>query len=363
MKILIADDHALFRDSLRSLLDARGFEVVGEARKGREAVELARRLQPDVVLMDLSMPELDGLAATRLISAEHARGEGGVLTASDEDAQLFEAIKSGAQGYLLKNLESRGALRPPRGGRPRRARPDAAAGRQAPPGVRPPAPARPSSPRPRRPDRPRAGGAGAAGRRHHLEPQAGQALGVSENTVKFHVRNILDKLHLHNRAQVVGFALRHGIVARGRRHEAAVMAQACWPVMAPIIRGAGRRSARAKKRTKSDSVRIPTTREPSTTGRQPYLFWNMIRAASASDWPASAVSTSEVITSSTWMRCITVHCWLRELRALDQRVAQQVAVGEQADQVAVPVDHDQMAEPVVEHQLVGRGDASRRDGR
>jgi DNA-binding NarL/FixJ family response regulator len=106
MNILIADDHALFRDSLRSLLEVRGLTVVGEARNGREAVELTRQLKPDVVLMDLSMPEMDGLAATRLISADHPEVKVVVLTASDEDAKLFEAIKSGAQGYLLKNLES-----------------------------------------------------------------------------------------------------------------------------------------------------------------------------------------------------------------------------------------------------------------
>ena len=96
MKILIADDHALFRDSLRSLLEAHGLEVLGEAKNGREAVELARQLKPEVVLMDLSMPEMDGLAATRLISADQPEVKVVVLTASDEDAKLFEAIKSGA---------------------------------------------------------------------------------------------------------------------------------------------------------------------------------------------------------------------------------------------------------------------------
>src|SRR5919204_4174314 len=106
MRVLIADDHPLFRDGLRSLLEARGIDVVGEARTGREAVDQSRRLRPDVVLMDLNMPELGGLAATRLISADQPEVKVVVLTASDEDAKLFEAIKSGAQGYLLKNLES-----------------------------------------------------------------------------------------------------------------------------------------------------------------------------------------------------------------------------------------------------------------
>jgi DNA-binding NarL/FixJ family response regulator len=214
MRVLIADDHALFRDSLRSLLAARGYEVAGEARNGREAVELAHRLRPDVVLMDLMMPEVDGLAATRLISADLPEVKVVVLTASDDDANLFEAIKSGAQGYLLKDLESgeffsllegvaqgepaltpalarkllREFARPAQAGRP--ADPDALTDREQEvldllvQGV-------------------------TSNRR--LASQ----LGVSENTVKFHVRNILDKLHLHNRAQVVSFALRNRLAGPG----------------------------------------------------------------------------------------------------------------------------------------------------
>src|SRR5436190_1868305 len=106
MRVLIADDHPLFRDGLRSLLEARGIDVIGEARNGREAVAQAKRLEPDVVLMDLNMPELDGLEATRLISAQQPDVKVVVLTASEEDANLFEAIKSGAQGYIFKNLDS-----------------------------------------------------------------------------------------------------------------------------------------------------------------------------------------------------------------------------------------------------------------
>src|SRR5688572_7626336 len=106
MRVLIADDHPLFRDGLRSLLEARGLEVVGEATNGREAVQKAERLRPDVVLMDLSMPELNGLAATRLISAELEGVRVVVLTASEDDADLFEAIKSGAQGYIFKKRAS-----------------------------------------------------------------------------------------------------------------------------------------------------------------------------------------------------------------------------------------------------------------
>ncbi|MFL6194342.1 MAG: response regulator [Thermoanaerobaculia bacterium] len=212
MKILIADDHALFRDSLRSLLEAHGLEVIGEARNGREAVELTRKLKPEVVLMDLSMPELDGIAATKLISADQPEVKVVVLTASDEDSKLFEAIKSGAQGYLLKNLESedffalldgvnRGepALTPALA---RKLLQEFARPAQPPTAVQDP-------------------DALTDREREVLEllvngitsnRKLARQLGVSENTVKFHVRNILDKLHLHNRAQVVSYAIRHRLV-------------------------------------------------------------------------------------------------------------------------------------------------------
>jgi DNA-binding NarL/FixJ family response regulator len=212
MNILIADDHALFRDSLRSLLEAHGLTIVGEAKNGREAVELARQLKPDIVLMDLSMPELDGLAATRLISAEQPEVKVVVLTASDEDATLFEAIKSGAQGYLLKNLESEeffGLLDAISRGEPGLT--PVLARKLLQEFARPAAAAAPSHD----PD------ALTEREREVLEllvqgitsnRKLARQLGVSENTVKFHVRNILDKLHLHNRAQVVSYAIRHKIV-------------------------------------------------------------------------------------------------------------------------------------------------------
>jgi DNA-binding NarL/FixJ family response regulator len=213
LRILIADDHTLFRDSLRSLLTAQGFEIVGEAREGGEAIELTRRLLPDIVLMDLSMPGLDGLAATRLISAELPQVKVVVLTASDDDAKLFEAIKSGAQGYLLKNLESREFFALLEGvGRGEPALTPLLASKLLQEFARPPRPAAESHDPDALTDR----------EREVLEllvrgvtsnRKLANNLGVSENTVKFHVRNILDKLHLHNRAQVVGFALRHGMVA------------------------------------------------------------------------------------------------------------------------------------------------------
>jgi DNA-binding NarL/FixJ family response regulator len=212
MRILVADDHALFRDSLASLLASHQHEVIGQASNGRDAVQMTMRLKPDLVLMDLDMPELNGLEATRLICADAVGTKVVILTGADDDENLFEAIKSGAQGYLLKNLDAddfftlleRVANGEP-GLTPSLARkllrefaspsktdavhdPDALTDRE----------------------------------REVLEllvqgvttnRKLAKTLGVSENTVKFHVRNILDKLHLNNRAQVVSFALRHRLVS------------------------------------------------------------------------------------------------------------------------------------------------------
>jgi DNA-binding NarL/FixJ family response regulator len=215
MKVLIADDHALFRDSLRSLLEARGIEVIGEAKDGREALSLARRLQPDVVLMDLSMPELDGIEATRLISTELPAVKVVVLTASDEDAKLFEAIKAGAQGYLLKDLNAENffaLLERTERGEP--ALTPAIARKLLEELARPAKPAAPAA-QANDPDP-------LTEREHQIlellvagmtsNRRLAKELGVSENTIKFHIRHLLDKLHLHNRTQVVGYALRHGLV-------------------------------------------------------------------------------------------------------------------------------------------------------
>jgi DNA-binding NarL/FixJ family response regulator len=211
MRILIADDHALFRDSLATLLSAQHHEVVGQASTGRQAIELAARLKPDLILMDLGMPDLDGLEATRVLAADPKAPKIVILTGADDDEKLFEAIKSGAQGYLLKNLDAEEffALLE-----------RVAAGE---PGLTP-AVARKLLKEFAQPSK--------AGANH--DPDAltererevlellvqgvttnrklAKTLAVSENTVKFHVRNILDKLHLNNRAQVVSFALRNRLV-------------------------------------------------------------------------------------------------------------------------------------------------------
>lgn len=106
MKVLLADDHPLFLEGLRNLLVSHGINVVGTARDGAEAIDQARALRPDVILMDINMPHVDGLAALRLIKAELPEIKVVMLTMSAEDQQLFEAIKGGACGYLLKTQET-----------------------------------------------------------------------------------------------------------------------------------------------------------------------------------------------------------------------------------------------------------------
>jgi DNA-binding NarL/FixJ family response regulator len=103
MRILIVDDHALMVEGLCNLLRSRGFDVVGTAEDGQDGVKQALRLEPDLVLMDIRMPGCDGLAATRLIKAQRPEVKVVMLTTSAEDEDLFEAIKSGACGYLLKS--------------------------------------------------------------------------------------------------------------------------------------------------------------------------------------------------------------------------------------------------------------------
>ena len=103
MRVLLADDHALFREGLVSLLRTRDIEVVGQASDGAEAVALARALTPDAILMDLTMPGMGGLEATRAIKAELPDIKVVILTVSEADEDLFEAIRSGAHGYLVKS--------------------------------------------------------------------------------------------------------------------------------------------------------------------------------------------------------------------------------------------------------------------
>lgn len=209
MRVLLADDHPLFREGLVSLLRAHDVDVVGEASDGAEAVDLTRRLTPDAVLMDLTMPGMSGLEATRLIKAEMPEVRVVILTVSDTDADLFDAIRSGAHGYLVKSTSSeeffalldaldRGEAPLSRGLAAKIMRYLARGGRLAADEV---------ALTPREEEVLRLVADGRTNR------EMATALSISEATVKFHMTNVLTKLHLENRAQVVAYAHRHGLAA------------------------------------------------------------------------------------------------------------------------------------------------------
>jgi DNA-binding NarL/FixJ family response regulator len=215
MRILLADDHALFRDGVASLLAAWGHEVVGQVSDGEAAVEAAERLRPDLVLMDVAMPGGGGLDATRRLAVAAPDVAIVMLTASEGVDDLFTAIKAGARGYLLKNLESgelRGMLEAVARGEA--AITPAIAGRILAELARPEVVASPAASGPdhlteRELDVLRLVVAGLRNK------EIAADLGISENTVKFHLRNILDKLHAQNRAEVVALAMRAGLVEGG----------------------------------------------------------------------------------------------------------------------------------------------------
>jgi DNA-binding NarL/FixJ family response regulator len=213
VRILLVDDHALFRSGVASLLAGQpDFEVIGEAGTGEQGLELARDLLPDVILMDVSMPVMGGLEATRRIKAELPYVRIIILTISDSEPNLFDAVKAGATGYLLKSIEPRalfGALRGVVQGEAPLSRVMAARlldefGRQVrQDGASPPEPGG-LSPREQEVLKQLAFG------RSNKEIAA--SLEIAENTVKNHLKNILEKLHLENRVQAATFAVREGLV-------------------------------------------------------------------------------------------------------------------------------------------------------
>ncbi|MGC8634032.1 MAG: response regulator [Candidatus Limnocylindrales bacterium] len=210
MRVLLADDHALFRDGVGSLISAWGHEVVGQASNGEEAVVLAGRLRPDLILMDVRMPGLSGLAATRRIKAAHPKIAIVMLTVSEDEEDLFAAIKAGAQGYLLKNLESaelRAMLEAVQRGEA--AITPATAARIIDEFLRPDRPRQATDPQ-RLTDREievlRLVTQGLRNK------EIAARLGISENTAKFHLKNILEKLHAQSRTELAARAVREGLI-------------------------------------------------------------------------------------------------------------------------------------------------------
>jgi two-component system nitrate/nitrite response regulator NarL len=208
-RVVIVDDHPLAREGIRSLLESDPtFAIVGEACNGLEAVELCKTLQPDLVLMDIKMPKMNGLDATKEIKTSLPHVKVVILSISDDVTDLFQAIQYGAQGYLLKNLEPDDWLRYLHAlmGEDvelsremayrlfHRFRVEEVSNEP-----------KPDVLTPREREILMRVAAGETNR------QISERLFIAENTVKNHIKNILEKLRLENRVQLASYAVRQGL--------------------------------------------------------------------------------------------------------------------------------------------------------
>lgn len=216
IQVLLVDDHAVVRQGLRMFIEMQeDMEVVGEGTNGIEAVELASRFSPDVILLDLTMPQLDGVKATQRIMAQNPKARVLILTSFGEDDKIFPAIRAGAQGYLLKDIQPRDLVQAIRETYQGKAQlhPDiarrlmAVVSDVAP--VQAEKPAAPSQDFHGLTDREREVlGLIAQGLNNR---EIAEKMVISEKTVKTHVSNLLDKLGLEDRTRAAIWALKHGL--------------------------------------------------------------------------------------------------------------------------------------------------------
>lgn len=205
MDVLLVDDHPLFVEGMKDVLTRRGFNVVGIAQDGLEALQQARTLHPELILIDIQMPHCDGLTATRLIKAEMPASKIVIMTMLEDDEYLFEAIKSGACGYLLKTLNVNEFIRLLEG-----------VGRGEPPfspGLankilqeftkKSSLPSGEDKLAKLSPRHVQILNLGAQGMTYK---EIGATLGLAERTVKYHMAEIVQRLHMENRAQVLAYA-------------------------------------------------------------------------------------------------------------------------------------------------------------
>jgi DNA-binding NarL/FixJ family response regulator len=218
IRLLLVDDHALFRKGLVSLLQReRDFQVVAEAQNGAEAIKKAAQLKPDLVLMDIHMPDTDGIEATRRIREILPATRVVILTVSEEEKDLFEAIKCGAHGYLLKKLEPEELFSMLRGVFEGEAPISRATASQILKEFAMQARRKSATDQEelsaRETDVLQLLASGLTNK------EIGNKLTIAENTVKNHLKNILAKLHLENRVQAATFALRKGFVPPDNRND------------------------------------------------------------------------------------------------------------------------------------------------
>ena len=220
VRVLVVDDHTLFRRGIVTVLaNQENISVVGEAVNGLEAIDKAEELVPDVIVMDLNMPQCSGLEATQALQAKMPQVSILVLTVSDNEADLFHAIKFGATGYILKNTEPEELVQAihhiAQGGvivspmmaaklltEFRSLGTDAMAKKTA---------EEEDNLSPREDEVLRLVSQGATNK------EIADSLFISENTVKTHLRNIMDKLHLANRSQAAAYAVKRGLVPDNRK--------------------------------------------------------------------------------------------------------------------------------------------------
>jgi DNA-binding NarL/FixJ family response regulator len=209
VRVLVADDHSLFRDGVVSLLEAAGFDVVGQVGDGLAAVATALDLRPDLVLMDISMPKLSGLEALRRMRNEAPEIQVVMLTVSEQDGDLLAAVQAGAKGYIHKSLSAQefldliGGLE----------RGEAALSRKTAARLMAGLGTKPAREENILPDLTRREIELLRLVADGLSNKAiAQTLSVSENTVKYHVRNILQKLGVQNRTEAVAHAIRAGLL-------------------------------------------------------------------------------------------------------------------------------------------------------
>ena len=221
IRVAVVDDHHLFRKGVIGILQSDPqIEVVGEAENGKEALALVQRLQPDVLIMDLAMPQMGGMEATKRIREIDSRIRILILTVNEDERSLFEAVKSGAQGYVIKTVDPEELLHSVK---------SVALGEAVVPSnlalrilsemSRPKASTSSSEDKTepltaREIEVLRELGTGASNR------DIAKRLYISENTVRNHVRNILDKLHVSNRVEAATYAVREGLVLEdGKKDE------------------------------------------------------------------------------------------------------------------------------------------------
>lgn len=211
-RVLLADDHALFREGVSGILAAQpDFEIVGQAADGLEAIAKAKALKPDLILMDIKMPSCDGLEATRLIKATLPNVKIIVLTVHEENEKLFEAVRSGAEGYILKNTLPEDFIRLVRGvtegkaaiTRAMAARILAEFSRLPPP----PDTANDYQPLTRREKE-----VLALAAEGNTDQEIADMLTLSLHTVKTHMRHILAKLHAASRREAAEVAAQEGLL-------------------------------------------------------------------------------------------------------------------------------------------------------